>query len=116
MPESHQYQPNDSYNLTATIANGATESNEIDLNGTDLIGLFMPSTFDGSTVQIKAAPASGGTFVTVQSGGVDFTLTTAASKYCPVENLPVVAGLRFIKLVTGTQTGDTAITLATRPL
>lgn len=118
MPTSNQYQPNDCYELIATITSGQTTSGEIDLSGADLCGLFIPATFDGTTVTITASPISGGTFVTVQSAGADYTLTTTASKYCPIENLAVVAGLRFIKLVAGTaqSTTDTIITLAARPI
>lgn len=118
MPVASQYSPNDTYNLTATIASGQTESGEIDLGGADLCGLFIPSNFDGTTLTIKAASAPGGTFVAVQAAGADYTLTTTASKYCPIENLAVVAGLRFIKLVAGTSqsTTDTVITIAARPV
>ena len=117
MPNAHQFQPNDAYDLTATIASGQTTSGEIDLAGCDLCGLFMPASFTGTTVKIQAAPASGGTFVTVQQGGVDYALTVAASKYVPIENLAVVAGLRFIKLVSGSsEAADRTITLAARPI
>ncbi|MBP3958343.1 hypothetical protein J8F10_24100 [Gemmata sp. G18] len=117
MPNSYEFQPNDAYNLTATIASGQTTSAEIDLTGADLCGLFMPAAFTGTTIKIQAAPASGGTFVTVQSGGADYALPVAASKYVPIENLAVVAGLRFIKLVSGSSEGaDRSITLAVRPV
>ncbi len=117
MPNASQFQPNDAYDLTATIASGQTTSGEIDLAGCDLCGLFMPASFTGTTIKIQAAPASGGTFVTVQQGGIDYTLAVAASKYVPVENLAVVAGLRFIKLVSGSSEGaDRTITLAARPV
>lgn len=117
MPSS-QFAPNDNYDLAATIAAGQTTSDVIDLGGTDLCGLFIPPEFDGTALTITASPTAGGTFVTVQSGGSDYTLTVAASKYCPIENLAVVAGLRFIKLVAGTVQATTAtvIPLATRPI
>ena len=118
MPASSQFQPIACYDLAATIPVGQTTSQEIDLAGVGLCGLFLPATFDGATLTIAASPVSGGAFVTVQSGGTDYTLASAASKYCPVENLAVVAGLRFVKLVAGTvQTAtDTVVTLATRPV
>ena len=118
MPSSYDFNPNDTYNLTATILSGATTSGEIDLAGTDLCGLFMPASFTGTTIKITASNASGGTFVTVQDGlGADFSLTVAASKYIPVSNLALVAGLRFIKLVSGSAEGaDRVIILAARPV
>lgn len=118
MPNASQFQPNDAYDLTAVIASGQTTSGEIDLAGCDLCGLFMPASFTGTTIKIQAAPASGGTFVTVQDGaGSDYSLAVAASKYIPVSNLAIVAGLRFIKLVSGSSEGaDRTITLAARPV
>lgn len=114
---ANQYAP-DKYYPTATIAVGQTASEVVDLSGAELAGVFLPATFDGTTLTIQAAPAADGTFVTVQSAGADYTITTAASKYAPVENLAVTAGLQFIKIVAGTaqSTTDTVLTLAVRPV
>lgn len=118
MPNTYEFNPNDAYNLTATILSGATTSQEIDLAGADLCGLFMPASFTGTSIKITASNASGGTFVTVQDGlGADYSLTVSASKYIPVSNLALVAGLRFIKLVSGSSEGaDRSIILAARPI
>lgn len=118
MPSSSQYQPNDCYDLTVTIASGQTTSGEVDLTGCDLCGIFMPAAFTGTTLKIQAASAPGGTFVTVQDGaGNDYTLTVAASKYIPISNLAIVSGLRFIKFVSGSsEAADRALTLAARPI
>lgn len=117
MPSSTDYAPTDAYNLAAVIPSGQTTSAEMDLGGGDLCGLFLPAAFTGVTVKLLAAPASGGPFVTVQAGGADYALPVAPSKYVPVENLAVVAGLRFVKLVSGTaEAADRAVTLAVRPV
>jgi hypothetical protein len=119
MVDSGQFQPNDAYNKTATIASGASTSEAIDLGGCDLCGLFIPSNFDGTTLTITASTAIDGTYVTVQDGeGTDFTITTAASKYAPIADLTFVVGLRYIKLVSGTSqsVSDTVINLAIRPI
>lgn len=117
---SNQFQDVVCADLTATVANGATTSGEVDLQGTQLVGIFVPAEFDGTTITITASPTSGGTFVTVQDGDGSssaFTITTTASRYVPIDNLAMVAGLRFVKLVCGTaQTGATTFTLATRPV
>ena len=117
MPVPVQYQTDKSY-PTATIPAGQTESEVVDLGGTELAGVFVPPTFDGTTLSLKAAPTAAGTFVAVQSGGSDYSITTAASKYAPVENLALTAGLQFVKLVAGTaqSTTDTILTLAVRPV
>lgn len=101
----------------ATIANGQTASAEIDLAGTTLCGLFLPSNFSGTSLTLQASSASGGTYVSVFSGGSAFTLSGSASSYVPIESMPVLAGVRFIKLVAGTtQTANVIITLSVRPV
>lgn len=103
--------------LTATIASGQTTSNEIDLSGCSLAGLHMPAAFTGTTLKIIASPTTGGTFQNVISAGSDYILAVAAGKYVPIENLAIVAGLRFIKLVSGSgEAADRNITLAVRPV
>lgn len=119
MPSSPEFAPIVCYDLQATVANGQTASGEVDLSGCELVGLFVPSTFDGTQITLTATPAGGGTHVVVQDGDGSssaFTITTAASRYVPLDNLAIAAGIRFVKLVCATsQTGDTVFTLATRP-
>lgn len=119
MARSDQFQSVVSYDLTATIAAGQDESHVIDLSGCVLAGLFLPANFNGTTVTLLASTAPDGTFVPVQDGeGADFTITGDESRYAPVNDYAIVAGLRYIKLKAGTsQSGsDTVITLATRPV
>lgn len=118
MPNTSEFQPKTCFDKTASIASGQTTSGEIDLGGCALVGVFMPAAFTGTTLKIQTAPASGGTFVTLQDGaGSDYSLTVAASKYVPVSNLAIVAGMRFIKFVSGSsEAADRTITLATRPV
>lgn len=114
-----QFQPNDAYNLTATVAVSGTTSGAVDLSGTDIVGIFVPSTFDGTSITFTASTTIDGTYVAVQDGdGSTFSLTTTASRYVPVKNLALISGLRYIKIVTGSsQTStDTVFTLATRPI
>jgi hypothetical protein len=120
MPNAHQFQPIDSYDLTGAIPSGQTTTPEIDLAGNALVGFFFPAAFTGATLTITAASASGGTFLLVQkdeAGGGAYTVTVTAGKYVPVTNLAIVAGLRFIKLVSASSEGaDRIITLAVRPV
>ncbi len=116
MPSSIHFEPQVSYNLTATIANGQSASAEIDLAGTTLCGLIIPSAITGTAFAIQMADASGGTFIAVQDGsGSDVSIAVAASKYIPINNLAVTAGLRFIKIVSnGTEAAQRSIKLVTR--
>ncbi len=101
---------------TITILSGASESaTGLDLSAYTLMGLYIPAEFDGTTLTLKAAPSVNGAYVTIQSAGADYTITTTASRYVPIETLAIVAGIRFLKITTGTaQTGDTVITPALR--
>lgn len=105
----------------ATIASGQTESNAINLSGTQLVGLDIPNTFDGTTLTIKSAQTLGGDYRTVASdSGSDFSITVASggNRVVAISNLAITSPLRFIKLVAGTSqsTTDTVITLITRPV
>lgn len=118
MPTADQYSPIIS-NVTCTVTSGNTTSGEVDLAGCQLVGIYVPSTFDGTTITLTCAPTAGGTHVAVQDGyGSAFTLTTAASRYCPIPSLAITAGIEFVKLVCGTSqsTTDTVFTLAVRPV
>lgn len=117
MTSERNYSPNKFYDLTATIANGQTDSAAIDLGGLEFAGLFAPATFDGTQLKLLAAPTIDGTYLPVQDGyGTDYVLTLTAGRYVPIPDLTVTAGLRFIKLsaVTPQAGTDTAIPLALR--
>ena len=118
MPTSSQYSPNDTTDLVATIASGQTVSNPVDMGGVDLLGLFIPSTFDGTTLYVDASPDNGVTWFRCQSAGSDYALTAAPNKFCPIENVATLAGTRTIRLVAATtQAGtDSVIVLSARPV
>ncbi len=104
---------------SVTVASGQTESGAIDLSGNTLAGIHVPSTFDGTTITLLTAPTLTGTYTAVQDGdGGTFTITTAASRYAPIKNLAIVAGIRFLKLQCGSSqtTTDTVFTLSVRPV
>lgn len=117
MAESTQFQPIITSNLTATIADSATESGAVDLSGTTLSAITFPSTFDGADITLKAATTASGTFVDVyDANGLQVTLSGAPSRIVAVEPAKL-AGLQYIKLVADTaQTGDTTFTIITRPV
>ena len=120
---SASYSPKINYDLTATIviATSTTVSPAVDLYGTQLVGIFVPSTFDGTGLTIQASTAIDGTYVDVQTDHTSATaypITTTASRYIPLDNLSIPAGLRFIKITTGSAqtTTNTIFTLATMPI
>lgn len=103
--------------LTATIASGQTTSPEVDLGGSTLVGLFMPAAFTGTAITFTTAATTGGTFVAVyDSSGNAISATVSTSRYVALSPT-TFAGLRFIKLVSGSsEGGNRTITLATRPV
>src|SRR5687768_13749974 len=104
---------------SVTIASGSSTSAVVDLHGSELCGVFLPSTFDGTALKLQAAPAADGTFVTVENGAgtpADVTLTASShSKYVPLAaaDRDAIRGLRFLKFVTASSqaTTDTILTL-----
>ncbi len=118
---SSAHSPRVYYDQTATItiATSTTVSAAVDLYGTQLVGIFVPSTFDGTGITISASTAIDGTYVDVQTDHTSATaypITTTASRYIPLDNLAIPEGLRYIKLTTGSAqtTTNTIFTLATK--
>lgn len=50
-----QFQDTRCKNISATIANAATESSAIDLSGTTLGGFIIPATFQGTTLTFQVS-------------------------------------------------------------
>lgn len=125
MPSAAQFQPVVAYEtVTVTIAQSTTVSNAIDLHGCTLVGVFLPSTFNGTALTFQASTTLDGTYVAVEDGAAspaNVTLTaTAASKYIaiPAAIQEQLRGVRFLKVVTSTAQADTdtVLTLALRPI
>ncbi len=120
MPTSQQFPPIDSYDITALISSGTNSSQAIDLAGNALCGLFMPAAFTGAIIKITAATSSAGTYAIVQKdevGGGDYAITATVGKFIPISNLGLLAGVRFITLVSSSnEAADRPITLAVRPV
>jgi hypothetical protein len=118
---SASFQPKVFYDKTVTIviATSTTVSPAVDLSGTQLVGIFVPATFEGTGITISASDTVDGTYVAVQTDHTSATaypITTTASRYIPLDNLAISEGLRYIKITTGTAqtTTDTVFTLATK--
>jgi len=120
MTQSPQFSAVTSYDLAALIASGQTTSQEIDLSGNTLCGFFFPAAFTGASLTLTTTTVSGGTYQTVQAdelGSGNYTITATSGKYVPVTNLAIIAGLRFIKLVSASSEASArSITLVVRPV
>jgi hypothetical protein len=84
-----------------------------------LVGITLPSTFDGTTMTFTSANTFAGTYLTMHNGTADVSLTVAASK--TIVFTDVIAqhfkAVRFIKPTAGSsQTStDTVIVLHLLP-
>ena len=111
-----QIQPRLCNDVTVTIADGATVSSAADMNGTGLVGITIPSTYDGTAMTFKVSSDGTNYFDFYNGAGTLAAYVVAASRAIGVAPADF-AGWRFLKLVAGTaQTGDTVITLQTLPL
>lgn len=102
--------------IATTIANSTTTSGEIDLGGTQLVGIQLPATMTGTAMTFTAALVSGGTYQAVQDGtGSAISKTISGGKYIGIDPT-LFRGVRFIKLVSGSSEGaDRAITVISIP-
>lgn len=106
--------------LTATILNGASLSDELNLNGLMIEAIDMPAAWTAAGLSFVASEVSGGTFLPLfDVAGVEITATVAASRR-HVLPISLIRGHYFLKLRSGTsavpaaQGGDRSITLLCR--
>lgn len=118
MPSAKDFSPLVCYDLTATVANGGTDSDAVDLHGCALAGLIMPAAFTGTSVKLLACDTLTGTYVLVADGaGADVSITVTTSKYVAVPNLTLLAGIRFLKLrSSGAEAAERTVRLVVRPI
>lgn len=91
--------------LTATIANGASLSSEVDLSGFVLRAIQMPADWTAANLTLQSKPRSSDTLQNVyDKGGTEFTITAADDRYLvPVgADAEVLQALAFIKIRSGT--------------
>lgn len=102
---------------TAAIANGATTSGAVSLEGVTILGIIMPATFTGTALTFQVCDTSGGTYVALYdstNAAVSVTVGTSRAYYL---DPAIFAAWRFVKVVSGsTEGGARSITLLTRPV
>lgn len=117
MPIASQYQSELCFDKILTILDGETLSNAVDLVGTYVVAMIVPTGFSGTALQIKASNALDGTFYDVKNtAGTPVVPTIEAESYIAFEPSNM-ASIRFLKVESDTtQSGNIEIKLATRPL
>jgi hypothetical protein len=101
---------------TITVATNATTSAEVDLGGTEIVGIQMPAAFTGTAITFLVSTVSGGTYQPLVDGtGSSVSKTVAASKYVGIDPT-LFHGIRFVKIVSGSSEGaDRVFTIISRP-
>jgi len=87
-------------NFEATIANGATESNVIDLGQATLCGIYVPD-ITGTSLSFKASNTATGTFAPIKDGAGSLVSKTVADNDYIYLDPVIFAGVRFLKIVSG---------------
>ncbi|QEX18501.1 hypothetical protein FRZ44_38080 [Hypericibacter terrae] len=109
--------------VTATVANGESLSDVVDLGGMSLTGIVMPADWDAADLTFQASPTGvGASFADLyDAAGTEITVSAAASIAIAIE--PAAwAGLRYLKIRSGTsgspvnQGADRALVLLVRPV
>lgn len=104
------------HDKTVTIENGETVSGAVDLGGETLVGITIPTGFEGTAITFQVATAIDGTYRAWHVDGSALSITVTANIAVQIDPSDL-AGARFLKLVAGTsQTGDITLTLHTRPV
>lgn len=101
--------------VPVTVADSGTTSVAIDTSEHEVVGVYLPTGLDGTTVGFTAAPTETGTFVAVHNADGAFSQTVAAGTYAAISP-DLLAGARWIKLVLASQTGAYTAQLALRRL
>jgi len=106
--------------LDFSIANGASLSQALRLNGLHVEAIVMPGTWTAAGLSFAASETEAGTYLPVVDAlGVEMTLTVAASRRIAVP-LGALRGHEWIKLQSGTnaaavnQGGARTVTLLAR--
>lgn len=108
---------------TFTIANGGTESSELDLSDAVLVALQMPSGWTAADITFKARPDDRATAQTVKRGDGTTTAIAALTVKTPSANDYIVlnpadtAGLKYVTLVSSASQGaERQIRAVVRPV
>ena len=90
--------------ITATIANGASLSDELDLVNHRIVTIFMPAAWTAANLTFQVAAVTGGTFQDLYDDvGTEVVVTAAVSRAIGVDLVAgALASPRFIKIRSGT--------------
>ena len=89
--------------VPCNVASGGTVSDAIDTEGLELVGVWIPSGFTGTTLSFQAAEKPSGTYQVVRNNAGDISLAVAAGRILMLPGSDTLQFLRFLKLVVAAQ-------------
>ena len=93
--------------LTATIANGQSVSNALNLGGLRLFGIVMPAAWTAANVSFLMSPDNGVTWQPVfDATGVEVSATAAAAR-CILLDPALLPALQWLQIRSGTSGAPT---------
>ena len=102
--EEKKKKPDDGFKLSSdsgNIASGASVSNAISLGKARVLGVVIPSNFDGEKISFQVSFDNGATFVSlVDNLGDDHYIDTKAGSFTPVDQA-VFASVTLVKILSG---------------
>lgn len=105
--------------VDASIANGASLSTAIDLEGSSVIAIQMPAAWDAANLTFQGSH-DGTTYADLYDSSGEFAVTAAASRFIVVDPIKLLSA-RFLKVRSGTtgvpvnQTAARTIVLVVKP-
>lgn len=111
-----QYQDSRCENISATIANTATESASIDISGTTLVGFVIPASFQGTTITFQVS-IDGTTFHALDDYlGNTVTISNITAGNAVNWQKTDLSPWQYLKLIAGSaQTSDISIQCICEP-
>jgi hypothetical protein len=92
---------NQKFNLTATIANGASLSAALDLSERTPVALLMPAAWTAASITFQASFDNSTFYNVFTAAGSEYTLTVDVDQYIIID--PVnLAGASYLKVRSGT--------------
>ena len=87
--------------LDAVIANGASESSAIQLNGAAIVGLNMPAAWTAANVTLLGSTDNATYNPIYDTAGIEATITASSARYIPLNPVSYY-GIKWLKLRSGT--------------
>lgn len=105
------------FDKTVTISDTEATSDAVDLGGNTLVGITIPTGFDGTAITFSVATSIDGTYRSWYKDGSALSKTVTANIATALDPADF-AGVRYLKIVSGTNqsSGDVTLTLHTRPV